>query len=274
MGSPGSAARAHVLGIEIRYAHPMASADQVLSAVLECVRALLRERQMTYRDLAEIVGVSEVTIKRWMTADDLSLIRLGRVAEALGTTTFALLRRAEIGRERTFEVSEATEAALADDPEAHVAWDALRLERSPESVRRHYGHCEASWFRLLGRLEQLALIERHPGGRVRLLHRGVHSWRSGGPLQRRYRGGLVQQVIDAWDGDGVVQLATRVVGAGFLDEAELELLTLARTWRDRAWRDQLTLPPADQRRARWMLVLQQAPGWPALPLDERRNADT
>ena len=243
----------------------MPSDDPAIEAVRNCIRTLLGERGWTYRDLASALGVSEVTVKRWMTSEDLSMGRIRAVAEALGTSTFALLRQAEFGQEQTFEVSEAIEAALVSDPDAHRVWDALRAGRRPEAVRAHYGHEEGAWFRLLGRLERLGLLERHPEGRVRLHHHGIHNWRHGGPLQERYRAQLTDWVVESWTQGGVVQSATRIVGADFFEAAELELRALARTWRDRAWRDQQTCAPERQRRARWILVLQEAPAWPELP---------
>jgi transcriptional regulator with XRE-family HTH domain len=241
----------------------MPSPDLVVEAVKACVRVRLSERGWRYRDLADAVGVSEVTIKRWMTADDLSLSRVGRVAEALGLTAFELLRLAQAGEEQTFLLSEAVEQALVSDREAHVAWEALRLGRDPEAVRVHYGHAPADWFRLLGRLEALGLVERHAGDRVRLQHHGIHNWLADGPLRDRYHDDHVAWVSRAWAGDGsLVQAATRVVGDDFLADAEGELLTLARRWRGRAWRDQVARPVERQQRVRWMLVLSRAPDWP------------
>lgn len=225
------------------------------------------ERGWTYRDLSKVLGVSEPTVKRWMTATDLSVGRIGRIGAAFGLTAFELLRRAQEGDERTFALDPATEAALVADPDAHLAWDAMRLGRSPDSVRLHYEHDHAGWFRLLGRLEALGLVERHAEGRIRLLHGGIHNWLPGGPLSVAHQAHQLRWVEQAFAGEGrhaVVQAATRVVGPGFFETAGDELRVLAHTWRNRAWRDQVALPPERQSRVRWMLVVGEAPDWPTL----------
>lgn len=240
----------------------------VMQALKTCIRSLLAQRGWRYRDLADALEVSEPTVKRWMTADDLSLRRVARIAAVFELTAFELLRRAEHGEEQSFTVSSDVEAALVEDPDALLAWDALRLGRPPAAVQDHYGHDDDQWFSLLGRLERLGLVERHPGGRVRVLHQGIHDWRLGGPLATHHRRLWQSWVQDAWDGTGpraAIQAATRVVGPTFHAEATDELLQLARTWRDRAWRDQMALPPDRQKRVRWMLVLAEAPDWPELP---------
>ena len=239
----------------------------VMNALKTAIRTLLDRRQWKYRDLAGALGVSEPTIKRWMTADDLSLGRIGRIAEAFGLTAFELLRRAEVGGEQSFVLPEATEAALAAHPEARLVWNALQLGRTPAAVQQHYGYDDAGWLRVLGQLEQWNLVERHAGGRVRMLHVGVHNWLPEGPLARRHRDMWRPWVQDAWDRtgpDAVVQCATRAVAPGFYEDAEEALRALAYTWRNRAWRDQTAVPTASQERVRWMLVVARAPEWPEL----------
>ncbi len=239
----------------------------LISSLQDCVRNLLRERGWTYRDLSDALDVSEPTIKRWMTATDLSVSRIGRIAGAFGMTAFELLRRAEEGDERTFTLDPAIEAALVGDPDAHLAWDALRMGRSPEAVRAHYGHAHPHWLRLLGRLEAWGLVERHPDDRVRLLHVGIHNWLPGGPLVDAHKERRLVWVEEAWARKGppaVMQSATRVVGPDFFELAGDELRRLAHTWRNRAWRDQVAVSPEQQSRVRWLLVVGEAPEWPTL----------
>ena len=48
----------------------------------------LRLKKMSQKDLAERLGVTEVTVSRWLSGErDPSIETLNRIAEALGTTT-------------------------------------------------------------------------------------------------------------------------------------------------------------------------------------------
>lgn len=52
----------------------------------------LRARQMTQRDLAARLGVSEVTVSRWLSGERTpSIETMGKIANALGTTISYLL---------------------------------------------------------------------------------------------------------------------------------------------------------------------------------------
>lgn len=235
-----------------------------IEAVLSTVRRLLRERGLRYRDLAGRLGVSEVTIKRWMRARDLSLQRLSRISEALGMDLFDLLALAGQGREQSFQLSIEQEAALVDEPLVYAVWQALRHGHPADAVAAAYQLDPARWLQILLRLDALALIELHPGERIRLLHSGVLNWRRAGPLARqerpRFMAWCAQQLQE-----GTGRLATsseRSVSPAFADEAAAELAALARRWRDRAYRDETSLPPEQRIRIRWVLLLDDLPTFP------------
>ncbi len=195
-----------------------------IEAVLSTVRHLLRERGLRYRDLAEQIGVAEVTIKRWMRASDLSLQRLARISGALGMDVFSLLALAGQGRERSFQLSDEVEAALVAEPLVHAVWQALRHGHCASAVARAYQLDPAQWLQILLRLDALALIELHPGERIRLLHQGVHNWRRGGPLARQERPRFLAWCADQLQG-GNKRIATasdRSVPPAFADEATAE----------------------------------------------------
>lgn len=243
------------------------SDEHLIRALQDAIRSELSRCGWTYRDLSAAVGVSEVSIKRWMTGRDLSLQRVSAIASALDTTIFRLMERAERGVERSFSLDVQTEQLLVDHPLAHTIWEALRLSKSHVEIREHYQLDAATWLRLLGRLEAMDLIELHPGDRVVFRNEGVHNWIRDGPLWNRHQECFVEALRGPLLGTtpSVVQSATRVVGREFWAEAELELLSLARSWRDRAWRDQALLPATQHRRVSWTLVLAEAPDFPEVP---------
>ena len=58
--------------------------------VIDKIGLALKQKNMTQRDLAEKLEVTEVTVSRWLTGDrDPSIATLTRIAGALGTTTSA-----------------------------------------------------------------------------------------------------------------------------------------------------------------------------------------
>jgi len=83
--------------------------------VVQAIRAALRARGMTYRELAKALGVSEPTIKRNLGRGDFSLSRLDRICEVLEISLPNLLDSAAASSYLT-ELSEAQEQALVRDP--------------------------------------------------------------------------------------------------------------------------------------------------------------
>ena len=58
--------------------------------VIDKIGLALKQKNMTQRDLAEKLEVTEVTVSRWLSGDrDPSIEKLNQIAEALGTTTSA-----------------------------------------------------------------------------------------------------------------------------------------------------------------------------------------
>ncbi|MEO0600026.1 MAG: helix-turn-helix transcriptional regulator [Myxococcota bacterium] len=240
-----------------------------MATILQTVRAVLRARGLRYRDLAERLGVSEVTVKRWMRASDLSLGRLSRIAEALGTDVFSLLELAGEGRQESFELTEHQERELAAHPRLLTAWEALRRGYAPIAIVEAMGLDESAWIDVACQLDALGLIELHPGNRVRLLHRGVQSLREEGPLARRLANVAVDWVASRCvdKGDALFTWSDRVVSPEFVQEAKAELEALARRWRDRAHRDQMALPHERCVQVRWMLLCEEVPRFPYFGLE-------
>lgn len=247
----------------------VSSESPTVATILQTIREVLRARGLRYRDLAERMGVAEVTVKRWMRASDLSLGRLGRIASALGTDVFSLLELAGEGRQESFELTEHQEWELAANPRLLTAWEALRRGYAPDAIVEAMGLDDAAWLEVALTLDGLGLVELHPGNRVRLLHRGVQSLRDEGPLSRRLANVAVNWVASKCvdKGDALFTWSDRVVSPEFVQEAKAELEALARRWRDRAHRDQMALPHDRCVQVRWMLLCDEVSRFPYFGLE-------
>ena len=84
-------------------------------ALLSGIKAALRARQLTYRDLSHSIGVSEATVKRDLSRGNFSLLRLDQICSSLGLTLNDLTQRPETADVIT-ELTESQERALISDP--------------------------------------------------------------------------------------------------------------------------------------------------------------
>ena len=82
------------------------------------IKARLKAHGLSYRELAQLLGISEPTVKRDLARGNFSLRRLDRICEALGVSVADLVETSE--NARMTELSEPQEQALVTNPLALV----------------------------------------------------------------------------------------------------------------------------------------------------------
>jgi transcriptional regulator with XRE-family HTH domain len=162
--------------------------------VAELKRAL-RERGLTYVEVARALGLSLATIKRRFARGDFSLERFERICELAGVGLRELLQRAEERSAPTRQLTLVQEREIVADPRLFlVTW--LVLNRTPfEEITRGYRFTERELLRYFIRLDRLKVIELQPGNRTRLLVSRRFSWRAGGPVQRYLHQRLLREFL-------------------------------------------------------------------------------
>ena len=171
--------------------------------VVDAIRAILRERAMTYRDLAELLGLSEPTIKRDLGRGDFSLHRLDRICEALGVNVEELLRHDRQPGTALTELSHKQEAALVADAKLLlITYLVVNDWRFPE-IMASFRINENELVSLLLKLDALRILEYRPPRRIRKLTARNFSWRKDGPVQMFFLTRVLPEFFDSrFEGDG------------------------------------------------------------------------
>jgi transcriptional regulator with XRE-family HTH domain len=169
----------------------MANTDPLLAAL----KPLLKARGITYKALGRELGLSEPSIKRMLAGRTMTLARLNRILEVLGTDLFELARIAQ--RERTLarELTLAQEEALAKDARLLTVFHLLLNQWTVPEISVHFSLAPAELVRLLARLARLELIDLAPGNQVRLKVARNLQWRRGGPVRRAYEAKVLQEFL-------------------------------------------------------------------------------
>jgi AcrR family transcriptional regulator len=167
--------------------------DRVL-IVSELKRAL-RERSLTYADVASKLGLSLASVKRLFSSGDFSLARIDEICDLMGTGFGELLARAHDRTAPSNPLSLAQEQELVSDPKLlFITW--LVVNRTTlEDIVRLYRFTEREALGHLIRLDRLKIIQLQPGNRVRLLVSRRFSWRPGGPVQRYIHERLLREFL-------------------------------------------------------------------------------
>jgi len=151
------------------------------AALLSGIKAILRARKLTYRELARSIGVSEATVKRDLSRGNFSLKRLDQICAALDISLSELTQPHE-GVELVTQMSEAQEVALTNHPKILlVTYLLLNDWKFPEIVSA-FQMDENELIDILLRLDRLKIIEYRPPHRIHKLTSRNFSWRKDGPV--------------------------------------------------------------------------------------------
>jgi DNA-binding Xre family transcriptional regulator len=171
----------------------MALASVVL---IDGIKATLRTRKMTYRELARQMGISEATVKRDLSRGGFSLRRLDQICSALGLGANDLLRAPD-DLQLVTELTEAQEVALVSDPRILLVTYLLVNDWKFSEIVSAFEMDESQLIDILLRLDRLKIIEYRPPHRVRKLCARNFSWRKDGPVHKFFIGRFVPEYFQS-----------------------------------------------------------------------------
>ncbi len=207
-------------------------ADSTL--IVQGIRAALRERGMSYRELARSLGVSEATIKRNLTRGDFDLERLDRICGVLELSLQELLDRAS-KPDRLTQLSSAQEQALVRDPRLLLVTYLLVNDWRIADIIETFDLDENALVSILLELDRLKIIDFRPPDRIRKLTSRNFGWRRDGPVHTFFVERVAPEFLRA-DGNedsfhfagGTLSVASRARVVRALDQLAREFEELAR----------------------------------------------
>lgn len=161
----------------------MSSPEQVL----DVLRAELRATGITYKGLAERIGVSESSVKRMFGQKDMALSRLAQICQVTGIAMEDVLRRAADARPQADALTLPQETSLVANPRLLLMAICCLGHWSLEQVVETYRLTEPECIKLLAELDRLGLIELKPLNRYSLRVSNAFRWLPDGPVQRFFR---------------------------------------------------------------------------------------
>jgi len=171
--------------------------------VLQVLRTEMRTAGVTYRLLAERIGMSESSVKRVFSSGDMSLSRLARICKAAGLSMEGVLRQAADAAPEADTLTLAQERALVADPKLLLVGICCLGHWTFEQIIETYQLTEAECIRCLVKLDRLGLIELKPLNRYRMKVSRAFRWRPDGPAQHYFRRYVVEDYFGGrFDGAG------------------------------------------------------------------------
>ncbi len=154
--------------------------------IVETLKRELRAQGVTYRQVAQRLGLSEASVKRLFSEQSFTLGRLGEICELLQLEISDLIHQMEKNIDLTEQLTLEQETELASDIKLLLMAHFLMNRLSFKEIIDIYDISETEGIRLLARLDRMKIIELQPGNRVRLKIAKNFSLIPGGPIQRFY----------------------------------------------------------------------------------------
>jgi len=224
---------------------------QEQSALLSTLRALAKTKGITYGDIADRLGLSEQTIKRFFGGQDTSLARIIEVCSIVGVDFFELVRLTETPQEKLFDLTPEQDEFFASFPGYFAFFVKLRNNETIEDIKEKHNLTDKSIYKYLRQLDKMGLIRLGANNYFRFVHQG------GLNVSRRSKL-MVRIGKEMWDelyefsigkeADGALCYWTASDGlatTATLKEFKQELSALLSQYRIRSYREGELLPRKD-----------------------------
>lgn len=162
-----------------------------VEVLLQALKQLFRARGLRYRDVADKLGVTERTVKRWFTNHGLTM---DVVEDLCGVVDMSFIELCEVAKDdldiRPQRLSHDQEQQLFADLQLALVFMLLTRGWSAQEIQRECAMPEAVLVGHLVRLEKIKLVELLPGNKVRVLFGRNIRWRENGEAGRAFGRGL------------------------------------------------------------------------------------
>ncbi len=152
--------------------------------VFEALKAHIRARGMTYKDVARALNLSEPTVKRIFSERDCTLKRLDQICDVVQVDLQELSRSVSSQSRLINQMTATQEQELVSDISLFVVAVCTMQSLTLEDIVSTYRINEAQCIGLLARLDKIGFIELLPNSRYRTLVARPFKWLPDGPIMR------------------------------------------------------------------------------------------
>ena len=156
------------------------------TALIDALKRELKRQGKTYKDVAQVLDLSEASVKRLFAEHNLSLERLDRLCDWLELEFSDLVTLMARSKRQTTRLTLQQEQELAADNKLLLLTHFLINGLSFTEITQQYAIEEHEGIRLLAKLDKLKVIELLPNNRVKLRIARQFEWIPNGPIARFY----------------------------------------------------------------------------------------
>lgn len=154
--------------------------------LIQTIKRLLRNHQLTYRDVARSLALSEPSVKRLFSNERLTVERLEQICDLLGITMVELMQEAEASRPRLQLLTREQEARIMSDPKLRLVLTCALSHWTLSDILAAYDLSEAECVKCLLVLDGMGIVQMQAGNRIRLMVTRDFDWLPDGPMRKEF----------------------------------------------------------------------------------------
>jgi transcriptional regulator with XRE-family HTH domain len=175
--------------------------------IVSVIKRELKARQISYRDLASQLKLSESAVKQMFSAGNFTLKRLDAICEILGLEFAELAKLASSAPKGLQGLSVEEEERLVGDPLLLLVAYCVVNGWTFEDIIRRYKISNTDCITKLAQLDRMKMAELLPGNRIRALISVNFHWQPNGPIVQFFRDEVQDQFFDdAFDEANAIRL--------------------------------------------------------------------
>lgn len=173
--------------------NPSTETQQVQSSL----KALLKKRGYTYEFLAKELGVSLPTVKRTLSAPDMTFGRLTKICSTLGIQLHEFLEVSQtLDTDLNSFTPEQEKFFCANPSYLHYLLALHNTQKTPTDLEKVCSLTKRSTYKYLAKLSELGLIRVHPEDKVRVMVTGLIGWDENGPLGKIFSSKIIKSLAE------------------------------------------------------------------------------
>lgn len=160
-------------------------------ALVHTLKKCLKRNNLQYKDVAQHLNLSEASVKRLFSQEDISLQRLEKILSLMNMRLLDLFELLNKQDEYISQLTPEQEKTLVQNPKLLLTIFLLLNGWLLEQIIQTFAINEFEMTQLLTKLDRLKLIELLPFNKIKLLTANNFSWQKHGPVQSFFE----QQVL-------------------------------------------------------------------------------
>lgn len=164
-----------------------------INSLLAALKKALKAHGLTYASIAPALELTEASVKRLFSEQNISLQRLEQICQLMDMEISDLVQQMNEQQPRLQQLSVEQEQEITRDLVLLLVTVCVLNRWTMENITRFYKLSDAECLQKLAQLDKLKIIELLPKNKIKLLVATNFSWRENGPIQQFFQEKIAQE---------------------------------------------------------------------------------